>query len=99
MCVRVCVCVCMCMSASVCVSVSVSVCVCVRVCVCVYRRDRPRCGVAPSAVHTSGTAARRSVAAYRIVFRVPLLSFRYTTRPARRAVVESRYPTWSCESV
>ncbi|GBP36380.1 hypothetical protein EVAR_87959_1 [Eumeta japonica] len=67
--------------------------------VCAGRRDRPRCGVAPSAVHTSGTAARRSVAAYRIVFRVPLLSFRYTTRPARRAVVESRYPTWSCESV
>ncbi|GBP36376.1 Nucleic-acid-binding protein from transposon X-element [Eumeta japonica] len=63
------------------------------------RRDRPRCGVAPSAVHTSGTAARRSVAAYRIVFRVPLLSFRYTTRPARRAVVESRYPTSSKSAV
>ncbi|GBP00718.1 hypothetical protein EVAR_76957_1 [Eumeta japonica] len=66
------------------------------------RRDRPRCAVAPSAVHASDTAARRSVAAYRTAFRVPrgpLPSFCYTTRPARCAVVASRNPTWRCGSV
>ncbi|GBP55047.1 hypothetical protein EVAR_46343_1 [Eumeta japonica] len=56
------------------------------------RRDRPRCGVAPSAVHASGTAARRSVAAYRIAFRVPRgpLYYRPATGPGPRAVRSSR---------
>ncbi|GBP26108.1 hypothetical protein EVAR_15121_1 [Eumeta japonica] len=47
------------------------------------------------ALYASASAARRSVAAYRIAFRVPLLTipYRYTTRPTRRAVIASRYPT------
>ncbi|GBP82975.1 hypothetical protein EVAR_39664_1 [Eumeta japonica] len=53
------------------------------------------------ALCTRRTPPRRSVAAYRIAFRVPrgpLPSLLYD-RPARCAVVASRNPTWRCGSV
>ncbi|GBP86876.1 hypothetical protein EVAR_83475_1 [Eumeta japonica] len=65
------------------------------------RRDRPRCAVAPSVVHSSDTAARLRCG---LPHRVPRPSrpstvFLLYDPAARCAVVASRNPTWRCGSV